>query len=384
VTEPGLIVVGSGHAGVAAAESFRAANDDLPVRVLTCDDDLPYARPPLSKEYLRGETTHVALHPAQWFDERGIDVVCAARVDGVDVRGHTISVGGTQHRYHALVLACGATPVPLPVPGGANALQLRSLGDAARLRDASESAASAVVIGAGFIGCEAAASLAMQGIAVSLVAPESAPQIERLGAQAGARLLALLDRAGVRYVGGVGVASVEPGAVRLEDGATIDAEVILAATGVRPESGLAGRSGITLQDKRILVGSDMRTSAEDVYAAGDVALAFNTSAGRPLAVEHWQDAIDHGQIAGAAAAGESRQWDGVPGFWTTIGDTTLKYHAWGDGYEDCQLVEHGGGFTIWYETDGAVVGVLTCDADEDYDLGETLIRRHRPAPVSMR
>jgi 3-phenylpropionate/trans-cinnamate dioxygenase ferredoxin reductase component len=103
-----------------------------------------------------------------------------------------------------------------------------------------------------------------------------------------------------------------------------------------------------------------------------------------LAIEHWQDATDQGAIAGAAAAGQVAKWDGVPGFWTTIGDATLKYHAWGDGYDRSRMVDHPGGFTVWYGSGDAVVGVLTYNADDDYDLGERLIGEGRPAPVPLR
>jgi 3-phenylpropionate/trans-cinnamate dioxygenase ferredoxin reductase subunit len=111
-------------------------------------------------------------------------------------------------------------------------------------------------------------------------------------------------------------------------------------------------------------------------------LAFNSGAGRPLVVEHWQDAADQGSIAGTNAAGGSAKWDGVPGFWTTIGDSTLKYHAWGDGYQHSQFVPHDDGFTVWYEDRGAAVGVLTCNADDDYEKAEHLIKTGMPSPVS--
>lgn len=379
---PGLIVIGSGPAGVSAAARFREHNDDLPVRILTSDPDLPYARPPLSKEYLRGETDDVALHPRTWFADRSIELVHGATVDGIDLAERSVIAGGVHHRYQALVLACGARPSALPAPGGETALQLRSLADATRLRQASARADSAVVIGAGFIGCEAAASLSLQGVAVTLVAPEAAPQIERLGPEAAERLVDLLSQVGVRFVGGVAVEAIDWG-VRLDNGVTINTDLVLAATGVRPQSSLAEAAGLTVSQSRIVVGPDMATSADDVYAAGDVALAFNAAAGRHLAVEHWQDAVDQGAIAGAGAAGRSAKWDAVPGFWTTIGHSTLKYHAWGDGYQHSRLLDRKNGFTVWYEADGAAVGVLTCNADEDYDLGENLITQGKPAPAQV-
>ena len=354
-----------------------------PVRILTADSAPPYARPPLSKEFLRGETDDVALHPAEWYTERRIDLVHAP-VERIDIAERFVTADGRRHPYRALILACGSRPNPLPVPGGVHANQLRSLADARRLRSRSIDADSAVVIGAGFIGCEAAASLAMRGVSVTLVAPQASPQDKRLGAEAGERLRRLVTAAGARYVGGVSVEAVSADAVRLDNGVSIDCDLVLAATGVRPQIDLAEAAGLDVAGSRIVVGADMRTSASDVFAAGDVALAFNPTAGRRIAIEHWQDADDQGATAGAVAAGAGGQWDGVPGFWTTIGDATVKYHAWGDGYDRARLLDHDDGFTAWYERDGTAVGVLTYNADDDYELGESLIKDARPIPVAMR
>ncbi len=379
-----MIIVGSGPAGVAAAESFREHDTDTPVRIFSADTDLPYARPPLSKDYLRGQTDDIALHPAQWFDDRAIELIRDAPVDRLDVVEHAVYVGERRHSFEILVLACGAAPVAPSVPGGQHALLLRSLADARVLRDAADTATSAVVIGSGFIGCEAAASLALRDVAVTLVAPEPLPQIERLGTEAAERLRDLVTQTGARHVGEVAVEEIGDAGVRLDNGVTIDCDLVLAATGVAPQSRIAAEAGLQIRDSRVVVGSDMRTSAHAVYAAGDVALARNEAAGRHLAVEHWQDATDQGAIAGASAAGEHARWDGVPGFWTSIGDATVKYHAWGDGYERSRMLHHADGFTSWYESGDAVVGVLTYNADDDYDLGERLIAQRRPAPISMR
>lgn len=383
MTRPGVIVVGSGPAGVAAAESFREHDADTPIRIFSADVDLPYARPPLSKEYLRGEAEDVALHPAQWFDERAIVLTEGATVDRLDAAGRAVYVGDRRHAFDTLILACGAAPVIPPFPGGQRALLLRSLADATALRETAANAASAVVIGSGFIGCEAAASLALRGIPVTLVAPQPLPQEKRLGGEAAQRLRDLLTETGARHVGGVSVEAITDAGVRLDNGVTIDCDLVLAATGVAPQSRIAAEAGLQVRDSRIVVGSDMATSAPHVYAAGDVALARNETAERHLMVEHWQDAMDQGAIAGAGAAGRPRKWDGVPGFWTSIGESTLKYHAWGDGYERSRMLERSEGFTVWYESENALVGVLTYNADDDYDLGERLIAERRPAPVSM-
>jgi NADPH-dependent 2,4-dienoyl-CoA reductase/sulfur reductase-like enzyme len=383
VSEDGLIVVGSGPAGVAAAESFREHNTSGRVRILTTDRDLPYARPPLSKEYLRGQTDDVGLHPQWWFDDKTIELVHNTTVDSLDLAERSVRAGDRRFRYDALILACGAAPVAPPMPGGARARLLRSLADAAALREAAKDASTAVVIGAGFIGCEAAASLALRGMSVTLVAPETLPQEARLGSAAAERLRELVIQAGARYVGGVAVEEINDVGLRLDNGVTIDCDLILAATGVTPQHRLAADAGLDVRDSRIVVDTHMSTSTKGVYAAGDVALARHAAAGRHLAIEHWQDATDQGAIAGTSAAGKRATWDGVPGFWSTIGEATIKYHAWGDGYQRSRMLSHPDGFTVWYEADDAVVGVLTHNADDDYDLGQRLIAERRPAPVPM-
>jgi 3-phenylpropionate/trans-cinnamate dioxygenase ferredoxin reductase component len=378
MSDEGLIVIGSGPAGVAAAEAYRARRPDAAVRILTADNRPPYQRPPLSKDFLRGESDDVAMEISEPFE-----TVLDTPVQHIDVQNRVVTAGNVRYGYGVLIFAAGASPVPLPVPGGEQALLLRSFDDAMRLRDAASTARSAVVIGAGFIGCEVAASLASRGLSVTVVAPDEVPQQKRLGDGAGQRLKGLVEATGARFAGSKSVTSIENGAVLLDDGARLEAGLVIAATGVKPNVGPAEAAGLPVQDGRIPVHSDMSTGIDGVYAAGDVAFAVNTDAGRPLAVEHWQDAMDQGSAAGASAAGDATRWSGVPGFWTTIGDTDVKYHAWGDGYQRSRLIERDAGFTVWYESDGATVGVLTCNADDDYDHGEELITAGKPPPVAM-
>lgn len=370
--EPGLIVIGSGPAGVSAAESFRKYDTTSSVQILTDDDALPYARPPLSKEYLRGESDDITMHPATWFAERDIDITHSA-VDAIDTDAKIVTAGGQTIPYRSLILATGCRPTVPDVPGAERAHLLRSLDDATKLRDAAADARSAVVIGAGFIGCEAAASLARHGVSVTMVAPQRVPQLTRLGSEAGQRLHEMLDVAGVRYVGDARAETIVGNGVVIDTGASVEGDLVLAAIGVTPQVQVATEAGLDVRDGRIIVDSAMRTSTDGVFAAGDVALAYNVAAGRHIAVEHWGDAITHGEVAGASAAGADAGWDSVPGFWTTIGDHTLKHHAWGDGFEQADLVDHGDGFTIWYSANDVVVGVLTCNADDDYDVGQRLI-----------
>jgi 3-phenylpropionate/trans-cinnamate dioxygenase ferredoxin reductase subunit len=259
---------------------------------------------------------------------------------------------------------------------------LRSLASAQALRVVASSSRSAVVIGSGFIGCEAAVSLARRGLAVTVASAEPLPQLARLGADVGGRIAGWLDSEGVTLISEAAVRAVVDGcSVELDGHAPVRADLVLAATGITPCSELAGRAGAQLSNNRVMVDERMRTSVPDLFAAGDVAFAHNATAGRHLVVEHWGEALEMGRVAGTTIAGGDARWDAVPGFWSTIGDRTLKYAAWGDGYDATRFVEHsGGGFTAWYTRDGITVGVATHQADEDYELGRGLIECGDPAP----
>jgi 3-phenylpropionate/trans-cinnamate dioxygenase ferredoxin reductase component len=159
----------------------------------------------------------------------------------------------------------------------------------------------------------------------------------------------------------------------------VTGRVVVMAAGVAPRGELAAAAGLELANGAVPVDASMRTAQAGIYAAGDVAFAENASAGRRLRVEHWGDALGQGEVAGRTAAGDTAQWDAVPGFWSTIGSHTLKYAAWGDGFEQSRIEPHGGGaFTAWYGRDGRIVGVLAHEADEDYERGRSLIAGGAP------
>ena len=339
--------MGGGPAALATARAYRAAGGDGDVTLVTAEAMIPYQRPPLSKEFLRGELSEdeLPIEPPEWYADQDVklrtDVVTHLRPGEVALRDEAL-------RFDACVLATGSEPVRLPLPG--DALVLRSLADARLLRERAADATSATVIGSGFIGCEAAASLALRGLDVTLASDETLPQVQRLGQEAGRRIAGFLEDLGVTLRLG------EP-ARSLPDG------LVLMAAGVKPRGELAG-------DGRITVDEHMRSAHENVFAAGDVAFAHNASAGRHLRVEHWGEALNMGEVAGRTIAGAEARWDVAPGFWTTIGEHTLKYAAWGDGFDEARVVDHGGGaWTIWYGRDGVTVGVLTHERDEDYESG---------------
>lgn len=383
-----LVVVGGGPAGHSAAAAYRAAGGSGRVLILSADDTAPYQRPPLSKDFLRGETEpdELPIEPPEFYRDNNIELRLADPVSSLSLRhGQVVTQSGLAVGFGRCVLATGCEPAVLPVPGAdhPDVLRLRFLAQARILRGRAERAGSAIVIGSGFIGCEAAASLAARGVDVTVLSTEELPQLHRLGREVAERLAGWLTGAGVRLVGGAEVAAIEDGtAVQTTDGRRFTADLVLTAAGVKPRGELAEQAGLAVQDGRILVDERMATGDSRVFAAGDVALAHNVTAGRRLPVEHWGEALRMGEIAGTNAAGGDENWSEVPGFWSQIGDRTLKYSAWGDGYEQAELIEHdNGGFTAWYSQDGAAVGVLTHRADGDYERGGELIAAAAPVPV---
>ncbi len=357
---------------------------------MSADEYLPYHRPPLSKDFLRGESEEdvLALEDGSFYRHHDIEVRLGTRAQALDAGRRVVALSdGETLSYGSCILATGARPKPLPVPGaeGPGVRYLRSRHQARELRQAAAAARSAVVVGSGFIGCEAAASLARRGLAVTLVSMEEGPQAARLGDAASQVLRAWLAEDGVSLRLGVEVEAFEGGRVRLAGEASAGGDLLLVAGGVEPEAGIAADAGLAVEGGRVQVDAHMRSSVARVLAAGDVAFAFNASAGRHLVVEHWGEALAMGRVAGQTARGVEASWAEVPGFWSTVGDRTLKYASWGDGFDDASLVDHGGGaFTVWYSQEGVTVGVLTHEADDDYERGRRLIEGRQPAPGAAR
>lgn len=383
-----LVIVGGGPSGMAAARGYRDAGGDGRVAIVSDEHRMPYQRPPLTKQLLRGESSEaeLPLEDEDWLDERDVDLVGGHAVALDPERGRVILSGGRELPYAHCVLATGAEPVRLPIPGAdrPRVRVIRTLDHLRELLARLDDDSSVVVIGSGFIGCEIASSLRKRGHAVKLVAEEPAPNAARLGEEAAGLIAGWLTDDGVQLhleaaaqrieINGGGV-SVLTGAER------VSGELAVMAVGVRPRSELAVQAGLTQHGQAIPVDAAMRSQRAGLLAAGDVCQAHNQSAGRALRVEHWGDALAQGEIAGRTAAGAPGTWSDVPGFWSTIGERTLKYAAWGDGFDASRLHRHGdGGFTAWYGRDGRVVGVLAHEADEDYERGRELIAQGAPWP----
>lgn len=370
-----LIVIGSGPGGVGAARAYLTAGGPGPVLLLTADEDRPYQRPPLSKEALRSADAPDHTPIGDDDDLAGIELRLSSPVAGVDLARRRVRVAATEIGFATLVIAPGSHPALLPgLSPDVDGHVLRTIADFRRLTAAAGHARTAVVVGSGFIGCEAAASLAMRGLQVTLVSPETGPQQKRLGDHPARAIADWLVDLGVGLRLEVEVSSVEtPRRVHLSDGTTLEPDLLLLALGVTPSTAFLAGSGLDQEDGRVIVDRHLETSTPGVYAVGDAALAEHAVAGRRVAVEHWGDAEAMGAAAGRNAAGGSQVWDTVPGFWSEIGEHTLMYAAWGDGWDSTEVVEAGEAFTVWYGQDGDLVGVLTHGNEDDYERGRALI-----------
>ena len=382
-----LVIVGGGPSGLSTARAYREAGGRAAVTILTAEPYPPYNRPPLTKEYLRGEASRddLPIVGPGWYEENDVEVRLLTRVTSLDRERAVVETEDGDLPYDTCVLATGSEPVRLPVPGAEDPeiLVMRTIENSTRLREQVGPGSRAVVVGSGFIGCEAAASLSLRGAEVTLISLEELPQGERLGEEVGRRVRGWLRDHGVTLRLGESIESIERGDagydVHIEAGGRVAADTVLFGTGVRPRTGLAEAAGLEVEEG-VLTDSSMRTSAPGVFAVGDIARAYNESAGRRLSVEHWGDALEHGRIAGTVISGGEASWTMAPGFWSTIGDKTLKYWAWGDGWDETRLVEKEGSFTVWYGLNGSVVGVLAHGSDEDYERGRELIETGAPLP----
>lgn len=372
-----LLVIGGGPAALAAGRAYRAAGGDGRVGLVSDERRIPYMRPALSKELLRGETgeDQIALETEAWLADQAIELIAGRAVAMTPDRHSVLLSGGRELRYRRCVIATGAEPVRLPVPGAEDGAvrTLRSLEDLRELRARLTPGLEVVVIGSGFIGCEIAASLRALGHPVGLCSQETAPNAVRLGPRAAAELEAWLTEAGVTLRLGAEVRAIRRDRERIEvatTAGTVAGALVVMATGVAPRSELAALAGLELESGAIPADEHMATGLTDVLAAGDVALAVNTLAGRPVHIEHWGDAIGQGEVAGQVAAGHDARWAAVPGFWSEIAGRTLKFAGWGEGFDEVRFEASGGGaFAAWYRRGDRLAGVLAHDRDDAYERG---------------
>jgi 3-phenylpropionate/trans-cinnamate dioxygenase ferredoxin reductase component len=333
MTAETFVVVGAGLAGAKAAETLREEGFAGRLVLVGDEPERPYERPPLSKEYLRGESARdaVYVHPAGFYAERAIELRTGRAAAALDPAARTVALDdGVSLRYDALLLATGAEPRRLPVPGAGldGVLYLRELADADALRARLDAGGRLVVVGGGWIGCEVAASARARGLEVTVVEPQSVPLEAVLGAEAGAFYRDVHADHGVRWRLGAGVAAFEgDGAVervRLSDGTVLECDAVAVGVGVRPRAALAASAGLAVGDG-VLVDEHLRTDAPGVFAAGDVACAWHPFYGERVRVEHWGTALEQGPAAARAMLGAGAAYDRLPYFFSDQYDVGMEY-----------------------------------------------------------
>lgn len=364
-----IVIVGGGAAGVAAAEMIRRDGYDGPLTMISADADPPVDRPNLSKDYLAGEAQDdwIPLWPAEFYAEKQIEMLLGRRVASIDSAKRSVKLDdGSERSFGALLLATGADPVRLPIPGatGDRVMYLRSFADSRAIVERAKNAKHVVVAGASFIGLEVAASLRARGIDVDVVAPESTPLERVMGVEVGRFVRSLHEAKGVVFHLGLTVKAVDGRTVTLSDGKTLDADFVVMGVGVKPSTALAEQTGITV-DRGITVNEYLETNASGIFAAGDAARWPDPHTGDRIRVEHWVVAERMGQIAARNMLGARERCDLVPFFWSKHYDTTINYVGHAEKWDAVELsgALESGECSVSYKQAGRTLAVATIGRD---------------------
>jgi 3-phenylpropionate/trans-cinnamate dioxygenase ferredoxin reductase subunit len=383
-----VVVVGGGGAGDAAAFALRKQGFDGMVTMISSDKDRPYDRPYLSKEFLRGEVDlpKVFLHDEADYAKQGIELQLNRKVTGGSIPGGKLAVdGGGEVEFDVLILGLGGTPRRLhDAPRAENVLMLRSLRDSKALRQAIERTSRLLVIGAGFIGAEVAASARQMGKEVLMIETAPVPLSRALSPEVG-EIYATIHRAkgvdlrtattvqkwhsdGSRVVG-----------VTLSDGGREEVDLVLEAVGIEPNLEVPKALGLTLEGGGVRVDEALR-AAEGVYCGGDIAFHAHPVLGRSIRVEHWEVAKNQGRGIAANVIGGDKPYAKLPYFWSDQYDVNMEYHgnASGDDRAVWRGDRDGLSFSVFYIRDGLIDAVLSMNDSKTNEMGGKLIEARRP------
>jgi 3-phenylpropionate/trans-cinnamate dioxygenase ferredoxin reductase subunit len=381
------VIVGASLAGARAAETLRDEGFDGRIVLIGDEPERPYERPPLSKDYLRGEAeSKPYVHNQEFYAERDIDLRTATTVDGIDPAAGEISLrGGEKLAFDRLLLTVGARPRRLSIPGADldGVLYLRSVEDSDTIRSWIDRGGRLVTIGAGWIGAEVAASAKQRGCDVTILEMADVPLQRVLGSELGAIYRDIHTDHGTRFLGGVSVEAIEGdgavGAVRLGDGQRIDADFVVVGVGVEPRVELAQAAGLRI-DNGVVCDEFLRTNAESIYAAGDVANAQHPLLGRRIRVEHWANALNQGPAAARNMLGREEPYDRVPYFFSDQYEVGMEYSGYAADWDEVVFrgdVDAREFIAFWLKDQRVLAGMNVNVWDVTGDI-QALIRSGRP------
>jgi apoptosis-inducing factor 3 len=364
-----IVIVGGGAAGFAAAEMLRRRHYQGSIVMLSDDSAAPVDRPNLSKDYLAGSAPEewVPLRDDSFYTEQAIDLRLKTSVAGLDTQARELELGdGSKLAYDRLLLATGAEPVRLSIPGIdlPHVHTLRTLADCRAIIEQASKAQRAVVMGASFIGLEVAASLRARGIEVHVVAPEARPMERVLGPELGDFIRRLHEEHGVVFHLPDTASAIDEHQVTLASGGSIPADLVVAGVGVRPRLTLAEKAGLAI-DRGVTVDAWLQTSAPGVFAAGDIARWPDPHTGEAIRVEHWVVAQRQGQTAALNMLGDRQKFDAVPFFWSQHYDVPINYVGHAEKWDEIEVEGDiaGRDCTLRYKRQGRVLAVATIYRD---------------------
>lgn len=379
---PTFVIIGGGLAGAKAAETLREEGFDGKITLLTAEPHRPYERPPLSKGYLLGseEIESVYVHPESWYAAHDVELRTGARVTAIDPGAHTVSADGRQLGYDKLLLATGATPRRLDIEGADRVYYLRRIEDSRRLKEAFGAGGSVVIAGAGWIGLEAAAAARNAGCEVTVVEPQPGALHGMLGPELGAVFAGLHSSRGVTFRFGETLESAGDGFATTSGGERLAADVVLGAIGAAPDDALAREAGLEVSNG-VVADASLRSSSEDIFAAGDVVNSYRPLYQRRIRVEHWHNALHSGPVAAKSMLGQDAEYDPVPYFYTDQYDLGMECSGLPSPGSYDQVVYRGSvsdlEFIAFWLRGGAVIAGMNVNVwDVTKDI-QTLIRLGR-------
>ncbi|HZE04495.1 MAG TPA: FAD-dependent oxidoreductase [Solirubrobacteraceae bacterium] len=392
MTKQTFVIAGASLAGAKAAERLREHGFDGRIVLVGAEPERPYERPPLTKDYLRGESERekAYVHPAGYYKDNEIELMLETTVSAIAPDDHEITCAdGRRLSYDKLLLTTGAQPRRIPVRGAelAGVHYLRTFADCDALRDRLSAGGRVAVVGAGWIGSEFAASARQSGLEVTLIDPLALPNERIFGAEIGEFYRDVHAQHGITLRLGEGVEAFEGDgavtAVRVSSGEQIDCDFAVVGIGVAPNDQIAQDAGLATENG-IIVDERLQTSAPDIYAAGDVANARHPFYGERIRVEHWSTALNQGGAAGSAMLGKLNAYDRIPYFFSDQYDVGMEYSGYATSWDEVVFrgTRESGEFIAFWVRDGCVVAGMNVNVWDVNQHVQALIRSRRPVDAA--